>query len=131
MREILFRGKTNSGKWVYGSLVHRTMFYGDPCDDYVILSDGEFHCDYYDADEVITETIGQFTGLTDETGAKIFEGDVISGNGKTGYVNYDFGCFCVHEMGHSKNNPAIDVVMFHNAVKVIGNIHDNQELLEV
>ena len=56
----------NRGAWVVGSLIHRTDFYGDPCDDYFILHGGEFDCDYYDADRVDPKTVGQFTGLTDK-----------------------------------------------------------------
>lgn len=82
MREILFRGKRkDNGEWVEGCLVHRSMFYGEPCDNYFILCDGEFHCDYYNASEVIPESISEFTSLTDKNGNKIFEG---------GYYFYTF-----------------------------------------
>jgi uncharacterized phage protein (TIGR01671 family) len=121
MREILFRGKrSDNGNWICGSLFTRVNeAYIIPLP--IITSKSK----------VDPGTVGQFTGLFDKNGKKIFEGDVISCNGKTGYVNYESGCFCVHEMGHSKNNPAIDIVMSINSVKVIGNIHDDPELLEV
>lgn len=128
MCEILFRGKrTDNGAWVQGSLVHRTLFYGYPCDDYLILSDGEFHCDYYEAEEVVSETVVQFTGLTDKNGKKIFEGDIIKAKNKLpdgkkheAKVVADMDDFylmwCIK---HSIET------------EVIGNIYDNPELLEV
>jgi uncharacterized phage protein (TIGR01671 family) len=138
MREILFRGKRkDNGEWVegfYGEFHNRPRIPGEnscqifePREDAYLFRScvgGLWHV-------IDRETLGQFTGLTDKNGKKIFEGDVISCNGKTGYVNYDSGCFCVHEMGHSQNNPAIDIVMSINAVKIISNIHDDPELLEV
>ena len=135
MQEILFRGKAanrnpkrsyrtkyKNGDWVYGLLTNIENYYAGFAE--MINTNG------VSGIEVDKNTVGQFTGLTDKNGKKIFEGDIIGYKGHTGYVNYDFGCFCVHEMGHSKNNPAIDIVMCCNAVKVIGNIHDNPELLE-
>lgn len=127
MREILFQGKTYGGEWVYGSLVHRTMFYGDPCDDYIILSGGEFHCDFYDDSPVIPETVGQFTGLTDKTGKKIFEGDIVrclrfhcDGKEMVGHITYHNSCFCVKE-NKGPNQPAMDLCV---DFEVIGNIYD-------
>jgi uncharacterized phage protein (TIGR01671 family) len=134
MREILFRGKTAGGKWVHGSLVHRTQFYGDPCDDYLILVDGEFHCDYYDADEVITETIGQFTGLFDKNGKKIFEGDIIKNEYEVGKNQYFRITYNEDSMRWSvMNKYRMQGHLCHvlGSMEVIGNIYDNPELLEV
>ena len=140
MREILFRGKRiNNGEWVEGCLVHRSMFYGEPCDNYFILCDGEFHCDYYNASEVIPETIGQYTGLTDKNGKKIFEGDICTDEFRTLLVRYDFfqwNCKVIETTGLIKG---LEFPLWHwdrypqngcRQLEVIGNIHDNPELLK-
>lgn len=130
MREILFRGKSldNRGAWVVGSLIHRTDFYGDPCDDYFILYGGEFDRDYYDADRVDPETVGQFTGLFDKNGKKIFEGDIISGLGNTYVCRWDEGNveFTVFD-GNESFGLAYAA---YPCMEVVGNIHDNPELIK-
>lgn len=90
---------------------------------------------------VIPETVGQYTGLTDKNGKKIFEGDVVKVHIETytrqsnriGVVKYYNGCFGVAD-NNSENFK--DFLAFNNmscyvrSVEVIGNIHDNPELLE-
>ena len=130
-REILFRGKSldTRGTWVEGSLIHRTEYYGDPCDDYFILYSGEFDYDYYDADKVDPETIGQFTGLIDRNGRKIFDGDIVNIGGDLFSCRWDDGNY---EFGVSNKRESFGIAYLDpKCIEVIGNIHDNPGLLEV
>lgn len=148
MREILFRGKRiDNDEWIEGSLVHRTQFYGEPDDRYFILYDGEFHCDYYDSSEVDFKTVGQYTGLTDKNGKKIFEGDIVKhinvfeeiNSPEIGVVVYeqDECCFEIQRTYKNPENvqiPTSTSVSYiipdnRNLYEIIGNIHDNPELV--
>lgn len=113
MREILFRGK-NKCKWFYGDLRHLN-------DGRVtICQDGE-PFPY----EVYPETVGQFTGLTDKNGRKIFEGDILkANNGHIGYVAFSEGGFVKAYRCHFNFTN-----LYGDNQEVIGNIHDNPELI--
>lgn len=130
MREILFRGKRFcDGEWVDGSL-----FIDEKKDKHEILVG---YVNYRVGWEVIPDTVGQFTGLTDKNGKKIFEGDIVQY-----YGTYALEVFI--ENGHTKirwfdtvtNSECTELFFGHDEealgeVEVIGNIHDNPELLEV
>ena len=123
MREILFRGmRTKNGEWVYGFYCQKPC----PCTE-----DGN-PITHYIADlppfgtEVDPDTVGQFTGLTDGHGKRIFEGDILLYCGvQNVVVSFENGQFVI-------NHYAINLLKARNAEsEVIGNIHDNPELLEV
>lgn len=140
MREILFRAKsicadtpsdTSNNYWIEGSLVHQTDHYGDPVDVYHIVKLGNFHCDFYDSEEVWPETVGQYTGLTVPSG-KIFEHDVVTAKFKSNGARFNF----LVEYSNAKGNYVFDngriKVSFDElrSVRILGNMHDNPELLK-
>lgn len=153
MREILFRGKTKAiagcpynngksdGEWVFGYIfpdlgaMKIRQFEPDrpECNDY----------------EIDPETVGQYTGLTDKNGVRIFEGDILDVSSDVAYggvavhrlgyfvVEFHNGCF----MKSALDDPQLS--FFDNAKrkglyhfistdihKIVGNIHDNPEILK-
>ena len=121
MREILFRGKdAYTGEWVHGFLVD----FGNG--DCWIISG--FTSSDYSFIRVIPETVGQYTGLDDKNGVKIFEDDVVLGI-STYKVVFVQGGFFLSDISTPNSNLQLlsDLVSF---VALIGNIHDNPELME-
>lgn len=128
MRDILFRGKKkNSGEWVYGNL-----FNPDQSDTPTQICMGTHIVRI--CYEIDPETVGEYTGLTDRNGEKIFEGDIIKCkvheiNGyrvRRGVVEY-------HGVGFIMNldpNSWYDQKNISFDCEVIGNIYDNPELLK-
>ena len=130
MREILFRGRDlYDKKWVYG-------YYCKSVEERLVT---DLICDEKGMDWIVdTETVGEWTGLVDRNGVKIFEGDIIAcrhwstdrtGEAKssvffTGRVHYSYGDFYLS--GWSRSEYLRDF----GDREVIGNIHDNPELLE-
>lgn len=131
MREILFRGKRlDNGEWVEGDICHH-----DGVVSYIGQhpADGSMVC--YDLDP---ETVGQFTGLVDRSGKRIFEGDVVSTDLERPYLIVEFrdGCFMfnVNDGGEDYYDIMVPILREPQTVykygEVIGNIHDKPELLE-
>ena len=124
MREILFRGKTDKGEWVVGNL----MVYYDESASIIESSTSlnTFHV-------ISPETVGQYTGLTDKNGKKIFEGDIVKTDkfntpNKLYVIKYDLllGAFI------GEDNGTMYFTTFDGdseLFEIIGNIHDNPELL--
>ena len=118
MREILFRGKrVDNGEWEFGSFVSP---------NWITVTMGE---EIYGSEIVDPETVGQFTGLTDKNGKRIFEGDILSDGGDTYKVMFEEGVFQI-ENSHYTTGLYVAIRM-DKIDEVIGNIHDNPELLEV
>lgn len=140
MREILFRGKKPiTGEWAYGTgLLYdsiNTWLADNP--SYKAIAFGEKHY------QVVPETVGQYTGLTDKNGKKIFEGDILAWNneeeddidGLPFEDELSVVKFCEKRKGYIKKGIDInfvdDFVGFNkNHYRIIGNIHDNPELLK-
>lgn len=119
MREILFRGKNiNDGHWLYGTPVS--------------LHSGEIYMNFefsgwIDRALVYPETVGQYTGLCDKNGKKIFEGDIIKiSNGEIYTVVFEAGAFTTGIFSSGFFLGEWD--MAH--VEVIGNIYDDPELMK-
>lgn len=135
MREILFRGKSvNDGNWVEGSLVVTTI---EPADDTPIkhyhienMTIGVFPNGFQSglSETVNPNTVGQFTGLTDKNGKKIFDGDIVKKVGDKCVVKWneeDAKFIIIGAMTRLDFS-----LFFAKYLEVIGNIHDNPELLE-
>ena len=122
MREILFRGVgKNTGRWEFGNLVRFTngdcaIINGSGSDSYLLL-------------HVRPETVGQYTGLDDKNGVKIFGGDILRGSMVNLIVAYEGAGFIAYWMDHDYGYGTEK--MWCNLVEggeVIGNIHDNPEV---
>lgn len=144
MREILFRGKRiDNGEWIEGDLVGGNMI----CPTLEDVEDamGTYYgqIPYVGFIEVIPETVGMYTGLTDKNGKKIFEGDIVKdGWGKIciirfgkGYFDsgiYEFYGWYTEYLDETERNirESLYVDSEYPYYKVICNIHDNPEFLE-
>ena len=154
MREILFRGKrVDNGEWVEGYYASQSNY---SCTNrkniHFILKDecrdiGMGGLEYYEVDP---ETVGQYTGLTDKNGTKIFEGDIVkfihknklkpyddfdfpffepySRNYKIEYIN-TFVSYGLRFINGSIHFPCKQSTLLTHDCEIIGNIYENPELL--
>jgi len=131
-REILFRGKRANGRWGYGSLVVSKKI--DPA-IYFNISKGA--ADVLDWCYVNPDTIGQYTGLTDKNGKKIFEGDILFQGQEL------LGVVCISKrygVSILKKTTTWSLINFVldsdfdagvlSDIEVRGNIYDNPKLIE-
>lgn len=132
-REIKFRGKrVDNGEWVYGDLIQSY------CEDKAYIDNN--HC--FDIKHILVnppievdkETVGQFTGLIDNSGKEVYEGDIVDNtkNKRRGYI-----AFSLSELCYVIVYKYIDVQLNTKAyfgvsidLLIVGNFHDHHKLLE-
>ena len=142
MREILFRGKRlQGGNWIEGyffkSDINKkernsgkaTLIFTPDCDTFIMVP--ECHNSFM----VVSDTVGQYTGLKDKNGKRIFEGDVakvLQGKDKDiAYVGFENGAFMLYPKTGNIYERTLWSYWYNDwDVEVIGNITDNPELLE-
>lgn len=146
MREIKFRGKwKRNGVWIYGSYVNHEYYTETDrdgnarhrCEDVIENILGRYQIDGH--------TLGQYTGLKDKNVVEIYEGDIVdngytiiySSNSKqefryVGIVKYDVknGCLVINNIDGQTKRLTHKTIEKSLTVKVIGNVHDNPELLK-
>ena len=149
MREILFRGKRiDNGEWLEGSFLNDRdgSFYICPAVSDISYGDGgnrrRIGCWY----KVDPSTVGQYTGLKDKNGKRIFDGDILQiakiADGLGGYyqplldypmnvvVKWDLCAWMWETLCEDKRYISFPDAWCHYECEVIGNITDNPELLE-
>lgn len=121
MREIIFRGKSiDSGEWLYG--------------DYAVPT-GLYHANiftkenYLEGVAVDEETVGQYTGLTDKNGRRIFEGDIIADKNELFSVRWSEKISGFVAVGEHRMQPSMNQGTM-KYCEVVGNIYDNDESMQ-
>lgn len=130
MRTIKFRGKSiDSNEWLYGDLVRSSDM--ERCA--ILVNDRES----YDECEVNPCSIGQFTGLCDSSGKEIYEGDILRFGNLPSVVcevkwNERITAFCIRFYFECNLGARTlgEWVICERSVEIIGNVHDNPELLK-
>lgn len=138
MRTIKFRGKRiKDGKWIYGNLAnYSSNFLSLNINKFVIFENiASFATDNFgfvvDDCEVVHDTIGQFTGLFDNDGKEIYEGDIfqVKAYEPKFEVFFKNGVFEYRQIGIPNRPYPLRRIYFDSYV--LGNIHDNPELLKI
>lgn len=136
MREILFRGKrADNNEWVEGMMTAQ----GKRVAQIGTFIDYGNHICVCSSYAVLPETVGQYTGLTDKNDKKIFEGDIVKYKSNVTYLGKFLECIGQVEYNETTASYAVNAKdnigaknydYFPIKCEVIGNIHDNPELLE-
>lgn len=156
IREIKFRGKRiDNGDWIFGNLFIPDCFLSGKfiCQNTTYANiapsfeDGDNieeakkdGCSLGHFIEVIPETVGQYTGLKDKNGVKIYEGDIYDSYGQNYLVSFHNGAWCVGKTNYIHNvsplgweidedSLTVEISSFNEKLEVIGNIHEKPELL--
>lgn len=128
MREIKFRAKRlDTGEWVYGDLIY------PPSGTAIIMIYIALQYRVYDKRTYVVDndTICQFTGLTDKNGEEIYEGDILLCHGKYTFKVIWMNCSFIAKGKVKEIYNTVGIGNFFPAeIEVIGNIHDNPELMK-
>lgn len=133
MEKNLYCGKRmKDGQLVEGYYVFQDVEAGDKEIHHFILTHDKFGFSWHKVDPA---TVGQYTGLKDKNGRHIFERDIVKYRNTTAVVVFEFGCFCFRATQPDylgRDIMAANVIFgeYSNEIEIIGNIHDNPELLD-
>lgn len=141
MREILFRGQSiDDSEWFEGNLqktYYCNEFTNFKMEEEYRITEYNYNPDSMSGFEeiVIPDTVGQYTGLTDKNGTKIFEGDIVKYETSTAHfhnaeVVYDMGSFALKFSEKFAKYPQHRILRCKLYCEVVGNIYDNPELIE-
>ena len=136
MRTIKFRARRKNGEWVVGNFIHHFATYFKTEERYsIFLPKPENDNGGYWVEDIEPDTIGQFTGLKDENGKEIYEGDILKWEADTDNLLYavifNWGMFyasvevCNQEV---YGGFPLHALADEKGIEIVGNIYDNPEL---